>query len=121
MHRLVIIISLFAVSLFAVVLAAPDISAARMAELQSIFENRKYVEDIINCIVGRSKCNAEQQQIKDVAMATVRNFGRCPDSLCTDQDREEIEESMELLQARHPDLWTRLVASMFGIDLQLGK
>ncbi|KAK7066331.1 hypothetical protein SK128_025028 [Halocaridina rubra] len=101
----------------AVTIAFP-LDVARKSELHNAFENRATIEDIIDCFLNKKPCSSQEQKIKERALATMRNFGVCPSDVCTREDREEITEAMELLQRKHPDLWARLVASMFGIDIK---
>ncbi|KAK7066330.1 hypothetical protein SK128_025027 [Halocaridina rubra] len=85
--------------------------------LRNAFEDRATVESIIQCFVGKNPCTPQEKKIKERAQATMRNLGRCPDSYCTPEERAEINLAMELLERKHPDLWLRLIGSMFGIDL----
>ncbi|XP_066939760.1 uncharacterized protein [Macrobrachium rosenbergii] len=85
--------------------------------LENAFDDRAVVESIIDCFTGKSSCSPQEKKIKDRAMATMKNLGRCPDSFCTEQERADMTQAMELLQTKHPDLWTKLIASMFGIPV----
>ncbi|XP_068236090.1 uncharacterized protein [Palaemon carinicauda] len=89
--------------------------APTKSNLENAFDDRAVVESIIDCFTGKAGCSPQEKKIKDRAMATMKNLGRCPDSICTDQERADMTVAMELLQRKHPDLWTKLIASMFGI------
>ncbi|XP_064089724.1 uncharacterized protein LOC135203713 [Macrobrachium nipponense] len=86
-------------------------------DLENAFDDRAVVESIIDCFTGKANCSPQEKKIKDRAMATMKNLGRCPDSFCTEQERTDMTHAMELLQTKHPDLWTKLIASMFGIPV----
>ncbi|KAK7066329.1 hypothetical protein SK128_025026 [Halocaridina rubra] len=85
--------------------------------LENFFDQRPKVEAIISCFLGRTRCTQQQDYIRTRAIATMRNFGRCPDNLCTPQERMEMEQSMLLLQSKHPDLFVRLVASILNVNI----
>ncbi|XP_064089841.1 uncharacterized protein LOC135203771 [Macrobrachium nipponense] len=88
------------------------------ASLEKAFSHRPTIESIISCFVGKTQCSPEQQQIKSRALATMRNFGTCPDNVCRPQERIEMERAMELLQSQHPDLWAGLIFAVLGIDIK---
>jgi len=85
-------------------------------ELSKVFNDRAQVEKMIQCFVGKRTCTAEEEAIKKRAQAMMRNFGHCPDHLCTPEERKNMAHAMELLQSKHSDLFGRLVLAMFGID-----
>ncbi|XP_071520550.1 uncharacterized protein [Panulirus ornatus] len=96
--------------------SAPE-RLSRKQALEKAFEDRSTVEAIIQCFLGNKTCTSEEKKIKERAMATMRNFGVCPDTMCTPEEREEMTRAMTLLQKKHGDLWAQLIASMFGIDI----
>ncbi|KAK3886194.1 hypothetical protein Pcinc_009653 [Petrolisthes cinctipes] len=102
----------------ALVLAQP---ASHKTSLEAYFDDRTSVEAIIECFLHETMCNSEQAKIRERAMATMRNFGTCPKTMCTDKEKKEMTRAMTLLESKHPDLWNRLIASMFGIDLTARK
>lgn len=53
------------------------------------------------------------------AVAAMQNMGRCPETLCTEQQQREMTQAMELLQKHHRDLWIKLLVAMFDLDLPL--
>lgn len=55
--------------------------------------------------------------VAERAMATMRNMGRCPEHLCTEQQQREMTLAMELLQREHRDLWINLLVAMFDLEL----
>lgn len=55
--------------------------------------------------------------VTERAMAAMQNMGRCPASLCTEQEQQEMTRAMELLQKDHRDLWIKLLVAMFDLDL----
>ncbi|XP_066939758.1 uncharacterized protein [Macrobrachium rosenbergii] len=88
------------------------------SSLEKAFSHRPTIESIISCFVGKSPCSPAQQHIKSQALATMRNFGTCPDNVCSPQERREMERAMELLQSKHPDLWGSLIFAVLGIDIK---
>ncbi|XP_042222294.1 uncharacterized protein LOC121866592 [Homarus americanus] len=84
----------------------------RKQSLENAFSDRATVEAIIDCFLNKKTCNEEEKAIKVRAMATMRNLGTCPLTLCTPQEQQDMTRSMELLEMKHPDLWGRLIASM---------
>ncbi|XP_050717699.1 uncharacterized protein LOC126999304 [Eriocheir sinensis] len=85
--------------------------------LGEAFTDRATVEAVVACFIDTSKCNAEQEKIRVRAVAAMQNMGRCPETLCTEQQQREMTQSMELLQKHHRDLWIKLLVSMFDLDL----
>jgi len=96
-------------------LAAPQLG--RQQEVANAFSNRKVVEAMVDCFLDKKPCTAEEARIKRRAFATMRNFGTCPKNICSPAEQEEMEQSMELLRTKYPDLWLNLILSMFGVDL----
>ncbi|XP_047485447.1 uncharacterized protein LOC125036685 [Penaeus chinensis] len=97
------------------VLSAP--SSSRQVALINAFSDRKTVESIVDCFLGKKKCSPEEEKMRVRALATMRNFGSCPSNLCTPEEAAEMSTAMGLLADKYPDLWAKLIAAMFGIDL----
>ncbi|XP_068236089.1 uncharacterized protein [Palaemon carinicauda] len=91
---------------------------SRIAAIENAFNDRTAVEAIISCFMGKSECTLQQKEIKARAIATMLNFGSCPRKYCSPEESAEMERSMELLQSKHPDLWTQLIFSILGIDIK---
>ncbi|XP_068236085.1 uncharacterized protein [Palaemon carinicauda] len=104
-----------ALALLSATLAAPQ----GKQSLDEYFGNREQVESIISCFVNARPCNKLEQKIKDRAYATMSNFGNCPPPHCkTEEERQAMNKSMELLQSKYPDLWARLIGAMItGVDI----
>ncbi|KAK8392331.1 hypothetical protein O3P69_017719 [Scylla paramamosain] len=72
---------------------------------------------------GATACGATsggvytRAHLTERAMAAMMNMGRCPATLCTEQQQLEMTRAMELLQEQHKDLWIKLLISMFDLDL----
>ncbi|XP_027218241.2 uncharacterized protein [Penaeus vannamei] len=96
-------------------LSAP--SSARQTALINAFSDRKTVESIVDCFLGKKKCSPEEEKMRVRALATMRSFGTCPPSMCTPEEAAEMSTAMGLLAEKYPDLWAKLIAAMFGIDL----
>ncbi|XP_045126472.1 uncharacterized protein LOC123513399 [Portunus trituberculatus] len=98
---------------------APQSSAqpAPQVTLEEAFADRAVVEAMVDCFIDNTKCDAEQTKIRERAMAAMMNMGRCPATLCTEQQQLEMTRAMELLQDQHKDLWIKLLISMFNLDL----
>lgn len=110
----------FSLALMALCLSMACILAQEVPsknELNKAFNDRAQVEKMIKCFVGKRTCTPEEDAIKKRAQAMMRNFGQCPANLCSKEDQKSMNHAMELLQAKHPDLFGRLVLAMFGIDL----
>ncbi|XP_066939757.1 uncharacterized protein [Macrobrachium rosenbergii] len=101
--------------LLSATLAAPQTKQS----IDDYFSDRQQVESIIACFVNDRPCNKIEQKIKDRAFATMRNFGQCPAPHCkTEEERQSMTRSMELLQSKYPDLWARLIGAMLlGVDV----
>nr|XP_045597018.1 uncharacterized protein LOC123757447 isoform X1 [Procambarus clarkii]XP_045597019.1 uncharacterized protein LOC123757447 isoform X1 [Procambarus clarkii]XP_045597020.1 uncharacterized protein LOC123757447 isoform X1 [Procambarus clarkii]XP_045597021.1 uncharacterized protein LOC123757447 isoform X1 [Procambarus clarkii] len=98
--------------------AAPQAATGRQT-LENAFNDRATVEAIIQCFLGDRKCNPQEEKIKERALASLKNFGTCPSHLCTQAEQQEITRSMELLQSKHPDLWSKLILALLGINIPI--
>ncbi|KAK8720809.1 hypothetical protein OTU49_013083 [Cherax quadricarinatus] len=90
-------------------------SSSYRESLEEAFNDRAEIEKTIECFLNRIPCSRKQQKIKERALAAMRNGGTCPSTLCTPKQQQETAKSMELLQQNYPDLFLRLIASLFGI------
>ncbi|XP_063848776.1 beta-mannanase/endoglucanase A-like [Scylla paramamosain] len=95
----------------------PQPSTQPRVTLEEAFMNRTSVEAVVDCFIDNTRCDAEQVKIRERAMAAMMNMGRCPATLCTEQQQLEMTRAMELLQEQHKDLWIKLLISMFDLDL----
>ncbi|XP_064122709.1 uncharacterized protein LOC135226635 [Macrobrachium nipponense] len=121
MFSLLVVLALVA-SAHALPTPADGHQPSKVAAVEKIFNDRPAIEAIISCFMGKTECRPLQQSVKVRAIATMLNFGTCPKDLCSPEESQEMERSMELLQSKHPDLWARLIFSILGVDIKdLGK
>ncbi|XP_076053991.1 uncharacterized protein LOC143032809 [Oratosquilla oratoria] len=109
--RLTVACALLSLVLVQLASAAPP--NLNKANIEQAFKNPKQVEDMIKCFKTKI-CTPDQDYIRIRALAAMRNFGTCPETLCTPQEAEAMKVSMELLAAQNSLALGRLTLAMLG-------